>query len=262
MTNPDAYFERTGTTRYRATQLTGGAWDPAEQHIAPALGLLAHVVETDRDARRDDGLVLGRLSYDILGTVPIDHFDLTTRVLRPGRTVELAEATLAHGGRPAVVLRAWLMRPTDTAAAETSHTPAIAGPDDVPHWDPTEVWPGGFVASLEVRRTQQAPGRAVVWVRTEVPLLADEPISPTSAAAGLFDIANGMTPAADPATTAFPNIDLTAHLHTAPTGSWVGFDTTVTLGPAGRGLTHSTLHDRTGPTGALAQCLAIAPRGT
>ena len=66
-----AYFQRLSAHRFRATEHTGGAWDLETQHIAPALGLMAHVVETDREARRSDGPVLCRLSYDILGKVPI-----------------------------------------------------------------------------------------------------------------------------------------------------------------------------------------------
>ncbi len=50
-----AYFERTGSNSFRATEHVGGAWNIEEQHIAPAFGLLAHVVECDRDARRSDG---------------------------------------------------------------------------------------------------------------------------------------------------------------------------------------------------------------
>lgn len=72
-----AYFERLSTTAFRATEHVSGAWDEATQHIAPALGLMVHVVETDRDARRDDGLVVGRLSYDILGTIPVDEMEST-----------------------------------------------------------------------------------------------------------------------------------------------------------------------------------------
>ena len=66
-----AYFERLGESTFLATEHVGGAWNTAEQHIAPALGLLAHAVEADRDVRREDGLALTRLSYDILGTVPV-----------------------------------------------------------------------------------------------------------------------------------------------------------------------------------------------
>ena len=254
-----AYFERIGDTSFRATHHVGGAWNLDEQHIAPALGLLAHVVELDRDARRGDGLVLGRLSYDILGTVPVDVVDTEVRVLRAGRTIELVEARLTHGGRDAVLLRAWLMRPGDTTAVHGSALPRIPPPADLEPWDPTTVWRGDFVASAQIRRRQLEPGRAAFWVHTDVPLVADEPVSPTARAAGLFDIANGMTVRVHPNDVAFPNIDLTAHLFARPRGEWLGFDTTVTFGRDGIGLTSSVLHDETGPIGTVAQILTVRP---
>ena len=255
----DAYFERVGERSFRATAHVGGAWSLEEQHIAPALGLLAHLVETDRDARRDDGLVLGRLSYDILGTMPIDVVDTEVRVLRPGRTIELVEAVMRHGGRDAVRLRAWLLQPGETAAVAGTALPHIAAPGEMEAWDPTTVWPGGFIASVELRRAYVEPGRSSFWVRTGVPLLAGERVSPLSRMAGLLDIANGMTVRADPTKVAFPNVDLTAHLFAEPRGEWVGFDTTVSFGAGGTGLTHSVLHDETGPIGTLSQLLTVRP---
>lgn len=252
-----AYFERAGESAYRATEHVGGAWNTQEQHIAPALGLLVHVVEQDRDNRRGDGLVLGRLSFDILGTVPVDVVETAVRVLRPGRTIELVEATLVHGGRAAVLLRAWLMQPSDTAKLRGAALPRIPGPQDLTSWDPTDVWPGGFIASAEVRRREEAPGRAVYWVRSSLPLIAGEEVSPLARAAGLFDIANGMTVRADPRDVAFPNLDLTAHLFAEPVGEWLGFDTTVCFGAGGVGLTSSVLHDAGGPIGTLAQILTL-----
>ena len=199
-----AYFERLSEERFRATEHTGGAWDLETQHIAPALGLMAHAVETDRDPRRSDGLVLTRLSYDILGTVPIAEVDIGVEVLRKGRTIELVEAVLGNAGRAAVRLRAWLMEPRDTAVvAGTSHPP-IPGPDELEPWDPTTVWRGGFIASVEVRRHQQEPGRACYWVRTTQPLLADEQVSRLAALTGLLDVANGMTVRAEPTDVPLP----------------------------------------------------------
>lgn len=254
-----AYFERTGPTSFRATEHVGGAWTLHEQHIAPALGLLAHVIEVDRDARRSDGLVVARLSYDILGTLPIDEVDTTVTVLRPGRTIELVEARLSHGARDAVLVRAWLMQPRDTRAVAGTALPAIPLPREMPAWDASTVWPGGFIASAEVRRLQAGPGRAMFWVRTALPLVAGEDTSALARAVGLFDIANGMAVRADPREVAFPNVDLTAHLFDQPQGAWVGFDTTVSFSPEGIGLTSSVLHDERGPVGTLAQVLTVRP---
>jgi len=255
-----AYFERVGDSAFRATAHVSGAWDPDEQHIAPALGLLAHVVELDRDARRDDGPVVARLSYDILGTIPVDVVETAVTVLRPGRTIELVEATLGHDGRSAVCLRAWLMRPGETAHLGATPLPRIAPPESMPPWDPSVLWPGGFIESAEVRRAQVEPGRASFWVRTPLPLLLDEQVSPLASAAGLFDIANGMTVRADPRDVAFPNVDLTAHLFVEPRGEWVGFDTTVSFGAGGLGLTNSVVHDVHGPIGTVSQMLTVRPQ--
>lgn len=255
-----AYFQRIGETAFRATGHAGGAWHPDEQHIAPALGLLAHVVEADRDARRGSDLVVARLSYDILGTVPVDVVETAVRVVRPGRTIELVEATLGHNGRDAVLLRAWLMQLGNTADVEATSLPRIAPPGDMPAWDPTSLWPGGFIASAEVRRAQVEPGRASYWVRTPLPLIQDEKVSRLASAAGLFDIANGMTVRADPRDVAFPNVDLTAHLFAEPRGDWIGFDTTVSFGPEGLGLTSSVVHDEHGPIGTVSQILTVRPR--
>lgn len=254
-----SYFERLGEATYRATSHVAGAWDISDQHIAPALGLLAHVVESDRDERRGDGLIIGRLSYDILGTVPVDTVETSVRVLRPGRTIELVEATLGHGGRDIVRLRAWLLQPRDTAHLGGTELPHIAAPQDTPAWDPTTVWPGGFIGSVEVRRSRIAPGRAAYWVRTSVPLVAEEKVSALARAVGLLDIANGMAVRADPAEVTFPNLDLTAHLFGAPEGEWVGFDTTVSFGPSGLGLTSSVIHDTRGPVGTVNQILTVRP---
>lgn len=254
-----AYFERTGEQTFRATHHVSGAWDTRTQHIAPALGLLANAVEVDRDGRGADQLVVGRLSYDILGTIPVDLVEIKVDVIRPGRTIELVEATLSHGGRDAVLLRAWLMQRRDTSHLEASSLPAIPPPDDLPAWDAASVWPGGFIASVEVRRRQVEPGRAAFWVRTPVPLIEGEEVSSLARTTGLFDIANGMTVRADPAQIAFPNLDLTAHLFTEPRGEWVGFDTTVSFGPGGVGLTSSVVHDVHGPIGTVSQSLTVRP---
>lgn len=254
-----AYFERISDTVFRATEHVGGAWNTAEQHIAPSFGLLVHCIETDRDNRRSDDLVIGRVSFDILGTVPVGVVETSVEVLRAGRTIELVQATLRYDGRAIVIARAWLMRTWDTAGIAGTTLPAIAGPAGMPPWDPTTVWPGGYIASADVRRTVVEPGRATYWVRTAQSLLDGERVSRTAAAATLFDIANGMAVRADPGEVAYPNLDLTVHLFEQPRTEWLGFDTSVSFGGHGIGLTHTILHDGHGPIGAISQILTVRP---
>lgn len=253
------YWQRTAPHTFSPTEHVGGAWDRATQHIAPALGLLAHEVERDLAARRGGDLVVSRLSYDILGTVPVEPVEVTVEVLRPGRTIELVEARASYAGRAVVILRAWLAEPYATAALAGSDLPAVPGPDELQPWDMSGLWPGGFIASVEVRRKEMGPGRSTCWVRTGHDLVADEEVSRLAAVAGLLDITNGIAVRADPTKVAFPNLDLTAHLFRAPAEGWLGLDTTVSFGPGGIGVTSSVLHDEEGPLGTSAQTLTVRP---
>ncbi|USX24912.1 thioesterase family protein [Oxalobacteraceae bacterium OTU3CINTB1] len=253
-----AYFTRLSDTNFLATEHIGGAWSVHEQHIAAPMGLLTHVIERDC-ARRGNGFKIGRLAFDILGVIPIEEVQTEVQSLRSGRTIELVEATLLHNGRPALRARAWLVKPNDTSAIAGHAIRQIPGPDTMPRWDPTTVWPGGFIATIDVHRASEEPGRAAYWARARQPLLADEPVSALARAASLFDIANGMAVRAAPTAVAFPNLDLTAHLFATPRGEWLGFDTSVSFGADGLGLTSSTIYDETGPIGTLAQILTIRP---
>lgn len=256
----EAYFQRLAPQSFQPTAHTSGAWRPDEQHIGPALGLLVHACELDRDERRDDHLVVGRLSYDILGTIPVGEVTIETRVLRPGRTIELVEAVLSHAGRATVVLRCWLMQTRATAAVAGSALQPMPPRDRMDPWRPSDLWEGGFLASTECVRELTEPGRAAYWMRPKVPLLADEPVSAVARLAGLMDIANGCAVREDPQEVAFPNVDLTTHLFAEPEGEWLGFDTSVSFGNEGLGLTHTVLHDERGPIGAMSQLLTVRPR--
>jgi hypothetical protein len=253
-----AYFTRLSDTNFQATEHTGGAWSVHEQHIAPAMGLLTHLIELDC-ARRGNGFKIGRLAFDILGVIPIEEVQTEVQSLRSGRTIELIEASMLHNGRPALRARAWVIKPNDTSAIAGGTMRRIPGRDAMQRWDPTTVWPGGFIASIDIHRASEEPGRAAYWARANHPLLEDEPVGPLARAASLFDIANGMAVRAAPTAVAFPNLDLTAHLFATPRGEWLGFDTSVSFGVDGIGLTSSTIYDEAGPIGTLAQILTVRP---
>lgn len=254
-----SFFVRTGPDSYLATEHTSGAWNVNDQHIAPAFGLLAHVMEADFAARRPDDMFLARVSFDIFGTMPVAEMTYGVEVIRPGRTIELVEAHLDCGGRRVVSARGWFMQRRDTTAIAGSAFPAIPAPEEHEPWDPAAEWPGGALKVLECRRLLAEPGRGTFWLSTEVPLVDDAPVSPLARAVGLLDFANGMATRVDPGTVLFPNLDLTVHFFREPGPGPLGFDTTVTFGAGGVGLTHSILHDTAGPLGSLAQGLTVRP---
>src|SRR5689334_16512006 len=193
--------------------------------MSPVAGLLAHAVER-HDPRPD--LQLGRISYDILGLIPLADSVVRTRTLRPGRTVELVEATLTAGGRTAVRATAWRLTRQDTAAVAGGEPAALPPVAELARWHGTGLWSGGYIGALEIHRhADPEPGRGQVWIRTDVALLAGEPVSPTADFLRLVDTANGIATRVSPREWMFPNVDLTVHLVREPLGPWVGFDTHV-----------------------------------
>lgn len=256
MTQAESYFVRLTETSFMPTIHVSGAWNEAEQHIAPPMGLLAHLVEKDH-AARGGSLLLSRLSYDILGVLPLEAVEVEMRVIRPGRSIELVEATMSHNGRPALVLRAWLLGESDTKrVAGTSNDP-IPARSEMPVWPTQNTWPGGFIQSIEGYKLQHEAGRAQSWVRTKYPLLEGEATSPTAHMMGIIDVANGTTPRAHPSEAIFPNLDLTVSLLRAPVDEWLGLDTSVTFGDNGFGLTHTFMHDGAGFLGVATQSLTV-----
>jgi hypothetical protein len=125
----------------------------------------------------------------------------------------------------------------------------------------SSVWPGGYIASLDVRRGADArPGRATAWVSSPLALLDGVAVSPLASYVALVDTANGICVREPTDAWLFPNVDLTVHLHRQPVAGRVGLDTTVVFGADGRGLTETVLHDEHGPVGRAAQVLTVRPR--
>ncbi|WP_151526451.1 thioesterase family protein [Serinicoccus kebangsaanensis] len=252
------YFTALGEGRYQPTEHVQGAWSPEEQHVAPVIGLLLHTLELNHPR---EGLQWARLSVDILGFIRREEMTVTTRVLRPGRTIELLEAGVEIGGRAAVRLTAWRLVQGDTAQVAADEEPELPGPDGLEPWAGMSHWGGGFIRSLDFRSVPGArAGRGRTWVRTSVALVGGaEQASALASWVGLLDTANGTAGREAPRDWLYPNVDLTLHLHRIPEGPWVGLDTRVAWGPTGVGQTSSVVHDAQGPVGTVVQALTLRP---
>ena len=258
----DSYFTRLDEHRFTPSEATGGAWNTAEQHISPMNGLIVHEVERFCAQRESDGMAIGRISTDILGVLGMEPFELTVEVIRPGRTIELLEAVVVSAGRPAVRARVWRSTAQDTARIAGGEGEPLPSPDRLAPSRLDDVWPGGFIDSIEVRPIGLVePGRAAAWVRSKASLVEGEAASDLARLMGLVDTANGMCVRESVDQWLFPNLDLALHLFRQPEGGWLGLDTTVVFGPAAHGVTMSALHDRKGHFGQCLQHLTIRPRG-
>ena len=255
------YYVRVADDTYHPTAHTQGAWNDHEQHMAPVGGLLTHVMETF-EPRPD--LQLARMSLNILGLIPLGPTTVHARIVRPGRTIELVEATATVDGRPVVRGTGWRLARGDSSevAGESlsEDTDPMPGPDGLPDWEQLHEWPGGYIRSLQGRVARALPGNGRVWLNSDVPLLAGDSATACASFLRLADTANGVAVRARPEQWLFPNVDLTVHLFREPVPGWIGFDTRVSIGDTGIGLTSSTLYDGHGPVGRLEQSLTVRRR--
>ncbi len=255
--DPDssAFYRRLDEHTFAPTLHAQGAWRDDEQHMAPVSGILTHAIDLHEPR---DGLQLSRISFDILGMIPARPFTIEVATTRPGRTIELVEATMVVDGRAVVRANAWRLATSDTSQVAAVELDPMPEPEQFPQWDGMKVWNGGYIAALQCRADPlRRPGKTRTWLRSGSALLEDEACSPSADLIRVVDTANGIGVRVSPLEWAFPNIDLTIHLFREPIPGWVGFDTRVSFGPDGVGLTSSTLHDEQGPVGRAEQILTV-----
>lgn len=258
---PPSYFERVGVHSFVPTAHARGAWAVDEQHFSPLGGLIVHEIERLRARERRAGLLISRIAFDILGRNTFEEFDIHVETVRPGRTIELVEATVTIAGRATVSARAWLLTDQDTGIVAGGEPDLLPAPESLAAWPLTSVWPGGYVASLDTRPAGiPQPGRTTAWVSTPLDLVAGEQTSALASFVALVDTANGIAVRQEPTKWMFPNLDLTIHLYRQPEAGWTGLDTTVIFGHTGQGLTSTVLHDIRGPVGYAQQILTVRPQ--
>jgi hypothetical protein len=251
---PDAFYVRRGGHRFISTLHSQGAWQPGEQHLAPASGLL--LAEVERCLPGDK--LVSRASFDVLGVIHSGEFTIDVQVMRAGRTIELVEASMRHGERTSIRARIWRLAGTDTRRVQGLEWTTLPAPEDMQALTMSAMWDGGFVAALEARRAADArPGRGRSWIRTRYPLVLGEGDPPVAGFLKLVDTANGLAVRERPGDVFFANVDLTVHFLRQPEAGWVGFDTRVSFGPSGLGETFSVLSDIHGPVGTAAQSLTV-----
>ncbi len=247
-----------------ATESTRGPWDPGAQHAGPPAALLGRALEGLEDA---DEFQIGRISFDILRSVPIAPLRVSARVLRPGRRVQLIEAELSDaGGEVLMRATAWRLR---TAAVEI---PAeLAVPDPAPPaptgGGPTEFFPTGqergYHTAMEVRFISGSfveLGPATVWLRMLEPLVAGEETTPLQRTLVVADVGNGVSATLDYRRYLFINVDLTVQLEALPVGEWIGVEARTLPRPNGVGTAESVLSDERGRIGRAAQTLLVSER--
>ena len=244
------------TAYYRSNIHAQGAWNPHEQHMAPATGILC--VELEQFQPRSE-MRIGRVGLDIFGLIAFGEFSITTRMIRPGKTIELIEAEMCANGKTCIVARAWRMLTSDSRAIAGIEDFPIESPEFLPVWEGMSCWPGGYIQSIETRaHTDHRAGKGIVWLRNSLDMVEGQLTTDFSRLLGMVDTANGIVPRQDPnAGWGFPNLDLQIHMHRLPQGEWLGLEVVQQYGEDGIGLTSGVLHDIHGPFGRSEQTLTL-----
>ena len=256
----DCFYESDGEL-YVATELTRGPWDPDAQHAGPPAALLGRELERLEDA---DEFQVGRISFEIMRSVPIAPLRVEARIVRPGRRVQLLEATLRDEEGEVMRARGWRLR---TAPVELPPLPGLEPPVSVQDAKPRDFPPTGqdvgYHTAMDYRFVSgafQEPGPATVWMRMRQPLVDDEPPSPLQRVLTAADSGNGVSATLDWARFLFINVDLSVHLERMPEGEWVCLDAVTRPQENGIGTADTLLLDERGRIGRALQTLLIAER--
>jgi hypothetical protein len=262
MARVQPFYVPDGPSRFLSTPSTASPWGADSQHGGPPAALLTRAIESL--GRDDTERVVGRFTMELLGPVPVGPLTVDASVVRPGRSVEMCEATAydEDRGRPCARATAWLFPGRADGPAQDqrppAHGPASGVPKDLP-----ASWSGGYLDAVEWRWIDGAvtqPGPGLVWMRPRVALLQGESMSPVQGLMACVDSASGVSAALDPAAWSFLNTELTVHVLRPPVGDWVCLDAVTTLGPGSVGVATSDVYDERGLVARSAQALLVAPR--
>ena len=277
LTAADAFYVPDGD-EYVATELTRGPWDPDSQHAGPPAALIGREIER---LPAEAEMQVGRVTFEILRPVPIARLAVEASIARPGRSVEMVEASLTSDGEPLIRATAWRLRvgevdlpaglsgangPGDAGAGASTLRPGFAppGPERAAERDFFATGHDvGYHAAMEYRFVTGAflePGAAIVWMRMRQPLVAGEDPSPLQRVLTAADTGNGVSATLDWSRFLFINVDLTVHLHRPPAGEWVCLDAITIPEPTGLGIADTALYDEAGPIGRAAQTLLVRER--
>src|SRR3984957_19455115 len=209
-----------------------------------------------------DEMMIARFTCEILGAIPVGEITVAVRLARPGRSVELLEATASAGGREVARATAWRVLRTD-AAPVASRLPAPAAPPDGPAVPLAGGWVDGYLSAIDCRMIHggfTSPGPGAMWGRMRYPLVPDEVPGPLERVLAVADSGNGASWEMDFFRWYSNTPELTVHLYREAEGEWICLDAQTAIAPGGTGLAASVISDIHGPVGVGAQTLLVAPR--
>jgi len=244
--------------RFVPTDFSRGPWSPDALHGGPPAALLARAVERVEGGAE---FFVSRLTVELLRPVPVEPLAVEARLVRPGRKVQLVEASLSTKKHEVCRVSGLRIR------KKTLELPALeneAPPAPLPEGTTREVHAAVFGNGFHDRAVEHRfvkgsfvdRGPSIDWMRLLVPLLPGEPASPLGRVAALADFGNGISSVL-PHSYTYINPDLTVSLGGYPRGEWVCLDATSRIAPYGVGVAESRIYDENGRIGTAIQHLIV-----
>jgi hypothetical protein len=257
-----ALFVRDGD-RLVPTEYALGPWSPGALHGGPVAALVTRAAEATEGG---EDLQLVRITLELLRPVPRAPLWTTSRVVRPGRRVQLIDTVIEADGVEVAWSRALRIRPTQdqepiepTVPEDEAPVPpdrARARPRLSADGQP-RTFHGDGVEMRYVAGSFESPGPATVWFRLRCPVVLGEVPSPWQRTAAVADFGNGIGAELPFGSSLFINPDLTVSVHRPPIGEWVCLDARTRFGSPGIGAAESALWDEEGRIGRAVQNLVV-----
>jgi hypothetical protein len=257
---PESIFEPAGDGRYVPTSAALSPWSGQALHGGPPTMLMARGIER---VPAEQEMFVSRLTVELLRPVGRVPLEVKSRIVRPGRKVQLVEASLWNS--EVEVARATALRIRRSALEVPRPT------DPIPHPEPESLgtWSGSWrsgeayhLLGVDVRGpelgAETGPGWA--WFRLKLPLIPGEDPSPLMRICAAADFPNGISYVVDPRQTSFVNPDLTIYVIRPPIDDWVLVDARTWLEPTGTGVAEGALYDRRGRIGRSIHGLLVESR--
>jgi len=178
-----------------------------------------------------------RTTVEIFRPVPLRPVEVSARIEREGRRVQLLTARLTDGNTELCRATAWRMRIADLDLGEQPPLEVpFAGPAESVAHVPESDDPAFHRTGVEMRYARRLvieQGPATVWMRLTIPLIAGKTPTPLQRALAAADFGNGVASALPWGQFLFINTDLTVYLHRQPEGEWICLDASTDVDPHG-----------------------------
>lgn len=239
------YFTTEGAG-FRPEPRAHSPWATDMLHGRLVGGLAARALEGDF---AQEGWRAARLTVDLFRPASMGRIEVTTRAIRQGRKVVVADAIVASEGHDVARATAVFL-PTSTEPPGTIWRPdpfSWPDPETVPPPPPDEQGPddGGWLFRM-VTGGFGTGEQSRVWTNDTVDLVEGERITPFVRTALSGDIACPLANSGDEGLF-YINADYTMLIGRYPDGEWVGLEVAQQISADGIAIASATLVDRRGP---------------